>query len=474
MKKTETQPRSDSWSLESASGSDSQDRLGKVRRMAAGSLLASLVLTGCGFGENSHSKPGPSADKQPVASEQLPIAGPLEEPADRPLDASPAAEEPDFDALMGEGLDKYGVCGPERYREFAEACLEFYESGKVALVNFGSLSDVDASKVANDLEEYVNRVTGGLVQTSFEAVPASEEAKSLLKERSPEGCTVAATGDYWSSAAWAAADRMFEDLEGVDKIIGLNPYPACDDMPIGGVAFYDHNNHYAEVIGEVEDSERALRVAAHEFFHFLGLGHSGVVEHGPYSQQLESFYEEGKTTVDLRAYLEGSDVQYYPYGVYAGVGESSIMGELDLDLEHRLSAYEMRVLQWPYSILEKQPDSKTAVAASRLEAGSMVEYNAVEYKDKKYAQIDLAEPFKLAKYGNGQSGSEEFDRLIFTPDLDRPTGRLAVNLRLLSQKGNNSAIIGRLIGSGEYSLDIDGGQAVIKISNQTVTIEYLS
>lgn len=470
MRETEVQPGSVSWGLDSVD-SGNQNRLGKVRRMATGSLLASLVLTGCGLGENSNSQPGPSTDKQPVASQQLEVAGPLEESTDRPLDAPDVVETPDFDALMGEGLNRYGVCGPERYKEFANACLEFYESGKVALVNFGSVSDKDASKMANDLEEYVSRVTGGLVQTSFEAVPASEEAKSLLKERSPEGCTVAGTGDYWSSAAWVAVDRMFQDLEGVDKVIGLNPYPACDGVSIGGMAYYDYNNHYADVVGGEQDPEMALRVAAHEFFHFLGLGHSGTIEHGD-SQELESFYEQGKTTVDLRDYLEGSDAQYYPYGVHAGVGESSIMGELDLDLEHQLSAYEIRVLQWPYNILEKQPDAETAVMASRLEPGSMVEYHAVD-KGKKYAQIDLDRPFKLTKYGNGQSGSEEFDRLIFAPDRDQSSGQLAVNLRLLAQEGNNSATVGRLIGSGEYSLDIDGQLAIVKISNQTVRVEFL-
>lgn len=456
-----------------------------LRATAAGSILATLALTGCSASGESDDKPGSRSATGQVASEQVPttdtVEMPTESPTKEPLDA--ITEVPidtpsdtkvlDLATLIDREPKDPGACGPEEARhvqELAEACLDFYEDGNVAIVNYGSLSDKEAAQVANDLEEYVNSITRGLVRTSFEAIPASEAAKSLLKQQNPETCTTVGGGDFRTGAAWAADVTMFEDLEGVDKIIGLNPYSACDGPPSRGAAYYDKINRYAEVIGDEKDPKWAFEVAAHEFFHFLGLDHSGVVEHSP-NLQLETLFQEGETTIDLRAYLEGDGIKYRPYGNYAGISENSIMGDQDPNHALKLSATEMHALQLPFRIAGEQPDPDIAVAVSSLEAGSTAEFTDAD-QGKKYAQLKLDAPFSLQPDDEGQPNPVAFDKLTFTPDRDPSTGQLAINLRLLAQEDNTSAVIGQLIGPGEFTFDIDGDFVTVTINDQSTKIEF--
>ncbi len=375
-----------------------------------------------------------------------------EEPTAPSQVANPHSPAPPGTVQAYSGLP-YGPCRPGRYetKEGAQECLDAY-SGKVAVVDFGNTPNLSA-QIA-EAQEGLTHASHGILNLTFNIIPASGEAKTALNS---ESCVdINNTPKF---AASIAQEVMPQELRQASFVVALSSKAPCNTR-VGGVD--DQLRHRGMDVYPMIGDGTVVSTIEHEIGHAVGLGHAGkALKDGVHSTTIKP-----NTVTDLSALA--SKLTYYVYE--AGPVPNPMSGVEARPNELSFSLPQLDSLQWPYRELKKPV--KTYV--TKLGDNKSVEVDCKTALDGQTVVIDIP-PVSFKKSDNASEGppSGTLDQLVYEPGALVLNGKCESKLGSIALYDKESATTVLLA-----SLDVDhypvpqGSQWKFASGNKLVTLTY--
>jgi hypothetical protein len=413
-------------------------------------LMGTIVLTAVTVGAISNGPAPKAAPAHPKPSATL-----------ETFNSPGSACDPEFDLSLSSAYRA------QQERD-AQDCLDLYADSNVALVNY-SLGKTAAKTLASDVQFLFNQATQDTIHIHVTEVEASDSAKKLFEQETPDSCVIQEPGGQ-GLPSYIAAETMSE-LNKYDKIIGVTSDPACEDpsenIEVFGGAAQGGSNRYAveENAGKSVEDARAS-IIAHELGHLYGMGHSSTLT-GPDGASLDEFMKVSSGTggvLNLDKYISG--------GTYNEYGEHTIMGNADDDLKKNadLNIPQQYLLGWAYGILGKE----SPVMTTELDDSSAVVTFGNDTLTSSIAVLNLKNPLQMPNVPktNDYYG-QKFDRIAFVPEFKDGTLD-GTRVYVLSDKDSvvDLGVLGSKV-ANSFTLEIGGKTVDVTVdpTNSSVSIK---
>lgn len=404
--------------------------------------------------------------------------------ADQPQFGTETVVEPtDFEKLPD------GPCkiphNPKEPERTPEACARAEQDGHIALVNFDLPTDV-ANQIARDTQEGLRNATGGMIQATVEAIPASAQTKLELLKNPPEGAC-ADNGNVETWPAVIADTHMPRTLRSADFVIGLADFQFCNENIAGSADNPGKGRHATVGLYLQGDPERVraegyakgvAAVAIHEMGHLFTLGHSGLLrsQDGKRLCIRDNMLANSPQPFDLLAYVSTA----CSYGEYANM---DIMGVANFprkpQIPDALKVYSLiRAARGPEEMNE---------LPGRLITDEAVSFTGDDPRRDDFGLIsfDGASVLLVDEASKGRRAPSEqiFDTLAIVPvraekikTNEEDARVIGADLILYDSYGNVQVLIGflttrELEGGAAYTLKL--GKRVVRITAEsgTLTVE---
>jgi hypothetical protein len=356
-------------------------------------------------------------------------------------------------------------------RQKAERCEQAREHGRLALVNFDGDPGV-ATTIEDKIGGMLSQATEGRVRLAVTPIQASPAAKAALKKlHGADNCVQAKP----EQLAATIADTTMPMLKDYDFVMALTTEPSCRPA-IAGFTYGRHSDIYGvtreAALGFPGRRGYILGNAAHEAGHLEGANHFAVAgrlmggkEPDP-PHGLENTGIALGDLVDLRQYLQGSDIHYNEYRQ-----GTNIMGTL-VDAQHITpDAAQMALFDWPEVVLGKKADAAEPVGAVPLHfTEASAEAGAVAAM-----QLDKPVAFKdgvLLRSGHIPDDVHQFDELLIEPHFADDPAVGVNNVGVEVMLGNRD---GTIVDLGLLVTPIEGAaKSTITCGNQHVEVTTTS
>lgn len=369
----------------------------------------------------------------------------------------------------------------------AGKCAQLMQHARVVLVDFAGLSSQVEQEMATKSQELLQRVSGGILTASFEAMNASPAAQ---KSFDTVNQTCEMVQDNQGTQGTSIAQQLMPETQSYDFVVGLSSLPSCDgsgDLKHAGGVFTGgasielfglkdklstpaQTKTLSSSIQEITPPFEQYQAVVHELLHGFGLAHANqVVFPGDTKNVITDAEKTGnykKISFDFQDVVKnGQFIEYFePNQIMGGSNNHDRSNELTMN------AIMRNMLAWPNRI---QGDT-TAQHGHDLAQGQLD--LSLQAQDS-FATVKLEKPVKASDFKSGawtlataagKASSYATLAIAVRPDtktLKQPF--IQPQLYLVSEQGD-TLYIGDLIGA---DVDIRVGSKTVHIDNHSKTAQ---